>query len=388
MSVRSLRRYMSRPNGADKVAVFFWFAVDFAWCQEEGEMAMGAAAVMMLACMYKLSITTNSPHEVLHCCSVLLWASGNISWMYLEFGQARRRKSSDYPSDGVGAEPEDFYGFRLTSLVFFFLALAVELVYYAYLRHTAYFEGSWETGDPDVAQLVRRNSMRGAMTETPGLTKAPRAGGGGGGYGAIEDLMNNDGGEDVEDEMHEVLPRCPTFFKTWNDYESAVIMAWIGKDVSWMCSTKFDNNDHHDHRWGGQQNADFARWSWVGFTCLVFIIQIDFLLTSINTNDTVEWVNYFSLFMWLCSQTLWAAGEIFLHESVVRREPVLEEPDNYNNLRWYAGWFALLSVIVLYSFWFGKSIASISVDMGRDDTDSDNSDDEWAEEEEQGGKQN
>jgi hypothetical protein len=56
-----------------------------------------------------------------------------------------------------------------------------------------------------------------------------------------------------------------------------------------------------------------------------------------NANDTVEWVNYFSLFLWACSQTLWAGGEIFLHESVIKREPVLEEPDDYNNLRWYAG---------------------------------------------------
>ena len=34
--------------------------------------------------------------------------------------------------------------------------------------------------------------------------------------------------ENVEEEMHAVLPRCPTFFKTWNDYESAAILSWRG----------------------------------------------------------------------------------------------------------------------------------------------------------------
>ena len=82
----------------------------------------------------------------------------------------------------------------------------------------------------------------------------------------------------------------------------------------------------------------------------------------------------------LCSQTLWAAGEIFLHESVIKREPVLEEPDDYNNLRWYAGWFALLSVVVLYSFWFGKTLASLvgeckQFDDGSDSDDDDDDDD-------------
>jgi len=47
---------------------------------------------------------------------------------------------------------------------------------------------------------------------------------------------------------------------------------------------------------------------------------------------------------------------------VIERENVLKEPENYNNLRWYAGWFALLSLMVLYSFWFGKTVASITAD--------------------------
>ena len=99
-SFRSFRRYVSKANGADKIAIFFWLAVDFAWCQEAGELGMGAAAVMMVCCAYKLSITQHAPHEVLHACSVLLWASGNISWMYMELGQARRKRYSDYPRDG------------------------------------------------------------------------------------------------------------------------------------------------------------------------------------------------------------------------------------------------------------------------------------------------
>lgn len=87
---------MSRTKGADKLAVFFWLAVDYFWCQEEGELGMGAAAVMLVCCSYTLSVAQSSPHEVLHCVSVLLWASGNIAWMYMELGQARLKQYSEY----------------------------------------------------------------------------------------------------------------------------------------------------------------------------------------------------------------------------------------------------------------------------------------------------
>lgn len=334
--MRSFRRYMSKTKGADKLAVAFWMAVDFAWCQEQGEAAVGAAAVMLVCCLYTLSVAQSSPHEVLHCCSVLLWASGNISWMWMELGQARLRRDSEYR--GVGAESNDFALLRAASLVFFSLAFAVEVTYFTYLRHTEYFEGTWK--------LAKRRDDRPRSPES-GSAVGGIVEGGGSEYGAT------DGGAlplKAQDNMRAVHPRCPAFFKTWNDYESIAIMIWIGKDMSWMLSTKF------------RQHIDAARWSWLTFTCLVFAIHIDFVLVSMNTDDTVEWVNYFAMLLWACSQTLWAGGEIFLHESVVKREPVMEKPTSYDNLRWYAGWFALLSVTVLYSFWFGKTLGGLSAD--------------------------
>jgi hypothetical protein len=163
----------------------------------------------------------------------------------------------------------------------------VELIYYTYLRHTAYFEGAWES-DPATAVglykltnslkapnfkpctwfqafafkfnlyrytavVVRRNARRrlsvsegdggdgGSVGELDGGGSKVGSGGGGsggggrgGGYGALDGSNGSkDGGDDEEEEMHMVLPRCPTFFKTWNDYESVAIMTWIGKDFSW-----------------------------------------------------------------------------------------------------------------------------------------------------------
>ena len=77
-SVSGFRRYVSKTKGADKLAIFFWLAVDFCWCQELGNLGMGAAVIMMVCCTYTLSVAQSSPHEVLHCCSVLLWAGANL----------------------------------------------------------------------------------------------------------------------------------------------------------------------------------------------------------------------------------------------------------------------------------------------------------------------
>ena len=39
-----------------------------------------------------------------------------------------------------------------------------------------------------------------------------------------------------------------------------------------------------------------------------------------------------------------------------------------------AGWFALLSVVVLYSFWFGKSLASLMGEMQNQEDEEDEED--------------
>lgn len=201
-SVTAFRLYVSKTKGADKLAVFFWMGVDFAWCQEQGEWAMGMAAFMMLCCLYTMSVAHSSPHEVLHCCSVLLWASGNISWMYMELGQARvRQRYSEY--HGVGAEREQWLGFKVASLVFFSLALAIELIYFAYLRHMPYFEGAWES-DPVTASVVRRNRRLSLSEEGEAPTEAGTARG----YGATEGGSNR--APVVEQEVHTVVgvPWC------------------------------------------------------------------------------------------------------------------------------------------------------------------------------------
>ena len=88
-----VRAYVSRSRGADKFAIAGWLLVDYAWCQEE-EIGVLAAAFVFLSVSYKLSIGKHSPHELTHCAAVMLWVSGNVSWMWMEFGQARLRATS------------------------------------------------------------------------------------------------------------------------------------------------------------------------------------------------------------------------------------------------------------------------------------------------------
>ena len=37
----------------------------------------------------------------------------------------------------------------------------------------------------------------------------------------------------------------------------------------------------------------------------------------------------------------------------LQREPLFQPPTSWHNLRWYAGWFNLAAVALLYSFWQG-----------------------------------
>ena len=379
-----VQKYVTRARGVDKWAIAAWMLVDLCWCQEQQEGMLAAAALFGLV-FYKFLIGhgRRSPHEVTHCVALLLWAAGNVSWMWMELGQARLGQWSDYR--GAGAAQADWWKFRLASTVFFFSALVVEVTYFAHLRHTPSFEGSW-TSNPLTANVIAKHQQRlsassGSSLES-GRGKPPRApddtsdtasmasggsrmsagaasfaslptvaGGAALTYGSVESAGG--GGDNDDDEMTGILPRFPEYFRTWDDYESLAIMIWIGKDASWMFSTKF-TNDLED--WP----ARLAKWSWLVFTICLLLLHVDFFVASFsNTKDRVEWVNYFCLLLWACSQTLWAGGELFLHESVVRRENVLEKPDDSSNLRWYAGWFALAAVTILYTFWTVKTVLSV-----------------------------
>jgi len=192
---------------------------------------------------------------------------------------------------GVGAGRDDWMLLKLAAVVLFSVALAVELTYFIFLRHTGYYEGAWRS-DPATAEVVRRNQQ---LNVGVSVEVGSGGGGGGGQYGATLGLD----APGKEEEMYTVLPRFPAFFKTWNDYEAVAIMIWIGKDFSWTVCTKF-GKDHH--------LMEASKVAWLTCTCLVFAIHFDFFLTSINTKDTVEWVTYLSMLLWACSQTLWAGG--------------------------------------------------------------------------------
>ena len=349
-----VQKYVTRARGVDKWAIAAWMLVDLCWCQEQQEGMLAAAALFGLV-FYKFLIGhgRRSPHEVTHCVALLLWAAGNVSWMWMELGQARLGQWSDYR--GAGAAQADWWKFRLASTVFFFSALVVEVTYFAHLRHTPSFEGSW-TSNPLTANVIAKHQQRlsassGSSLES-GRGKPPRApddtsdtasmasggsrmsagaasfaslptvaGGAALTYGSVESAGG--GGDNDDDEMTGILPRFPEYFRTWDDYESLAIMIWIGKDASWMFSTKF-TNDLED--WP----ARLAKWSWLVFTICLLLLHVDFFVASFsNTKDRVEWVNYFCLLLWACSQTLWAGRELFLHESVVRREKRVGETGRF-----------------------------------------------------------
>ena len=444
--LRRVRRYVSRGRGVDKWAIAAWMLVDFCWCQEQ-EAGVLAAFLMFVFIVGKLfashffaaddSARRINPHEATHCVAVLLWASGNVSWMWMEFGQARERPASDYY--GPGAPKDDWWRFRSFSLVAFATAFAVELAYFAWLRHTPLFENDW-VSNPLTANLIARHQRRlsqasGGSDESrssagvgvrerasesgavggggPGAGAGPgggvsgagrggarwdpfhpaRAKGPGGGFGpgtgtsattgdGASSMLSSEtsggtgagpgGGAarghygaterdpfldpDIDHEMTTILPRFPQYFKTWDDYESVAIMIWIVKDFCWIFCTKFT---HHFH----DRVIQLGRWAWGVTTVALLLLHVDFFVASFTqTRDDVEWVNYFCLLLWACSQSLWAFGEIFLYESVIKREPVFEEPDDYGNLRWYAGWFAFAAVGTLYAYWIGKFLWGCLID--------------------------
>ena len=351
--ISHVKQYASRGRGADKWAIAAWLLVDYAWCQEE-EIGVVAAILVFVSVLYKLGVGSHSPHELTHCAAVMLWASGNVSWLWMEFGQARVRATSHFR--GPGADKEDWMAFKLLSLFLFSSALLVEVTYFTYLRHTPRFERDW-VQNPLTAALVAKHTRRMSLNGSHGVggssvfslnswggsetgsqvsseASAVNSSVGGvprdKGYGAVdvektdtqtEKTQNNPGDTDEHVgalEMTGVLPRMPSYFKTWDDYESIAIMVWIVKDFSWIFYTKFCvAESEHD-----AAARLLAKTSWTFCSCLLLLLHFDFLCAAVfETNENVEWVNYFCLLLWAISQTLWAGGELYFHERCVLHFP-------------------------------------------------------------------
>lgn len=375
-----VRTYVSRSRGADKFAIAAWLLVDYAWCQEE-EIGVVAAAFVFISVSYKLSIGTHSPHELTHCAAVMLWVSGNVSWMWMEFGQARLRATSHFR--GPGAAQEDWMNFKLASLALFFLAFVVEMTYFAFLRHTPMFEEDWSR-NPLTAAVVARHTRR--MSQSSGQTggssvfshqswsdtgsvssAAPSDathdtktyGAERGPDGAKPVTFPDDPDDDANagaKEMVGILPRWPSYFKTWDDYESVAIMVWILKDFNWMFYTKFTKSED-------EHGAVASRAVWTACSVLLLLLHADFLVAAATqTEGNVEWINYLCLLLWAISQTLWAGGELYFHESVTLREPTFEAPENLSHpdLRWIAGWFIFAGVTILYGYWAVRLVVEVS----------------------------
>jgi hypothetical protein len=377
-----VRAYVSRSRGADKFAIAAWLLVDYAWCQEE-EIGVVAAAFVFISVSYKLSIGTHSPHELTHCAAVMLWVSGNVSWMWMEFGQARLRATSHFR--GPGAAQEDWMNFKLASLALFFLAFMVEMTYFAFLRHTPMFEEDWSR-NPLTAAVVARHTRR--MSQSSGHTggssvfshqswsdtgsvssAAPsdakhdtKTYGAERGFDGAKPVCFPDDPEDDKNagakEMVGILPRWPSYFKTWDDYESVAIMVWILKDFNWMFYTKFTKSED------GTNGAVASRAVWTACSVVLLLLHADFLIAAATrTEGNVEWINYLCLLLWAISQTLWAGGELYFHESVTLREPTFEAPENglsHPDLRWIAGWFIFAGVTILYGYWAVRLVVEVS----------------------------
>ena len=372
-----VRAYVSRSRGADKFAIAGWLLVDYAWCQEE-EIGVLAAAFVFLSVSYKLSIGKHSPHELTHCAAVMLWVSGNVSWMWMEFGQARLRATSHFR--GPGAAQEDWINFKLASLALFFLAFAVEVTYFAFLRHTPAFEEDWSR-NPLTAAVVARHTRR--MSQGSGHT------GGTSVFshqslsetGSVSSAAPSDATPDTKtygaergptrfpddpetsadagaEEMVGVLPRWPSYFRTWDDYESVAIMVWILKDFNWIFYTKFAKSED-------EHGAVASKTGWTACSAVLLLLHADFLIAAASTRHAegnAEWISYLCLLLWAISQTLWAAGELYLHESVTLREPTFEAPEHLDHpdLRWIAGWFIFAGVAILYGYWAVRLVVEVS----------------------------
>ena len=332
---------------------------------------MLAAAFVFLSVSYKLSIGKHSPHELTHCAAVMLWVSGNVSWMWMEFGQARLRATSHFR--GPGAAQEDWINFKLASLALFFLAFSVEVTYFAFLRHTPAFEEDWSR-NPLTAAVVARHTRR--MSQGSGHT------GGTSVFshqswsdtGSVSSAAPSDATHDTKtygaergpetsadadaEEMVGVLPRWPSYFRTWDDYESVAIMVWILKDFNWIFYTKFAKSED-------EHGAVASKTGWTACSAAMLLLHADFLVAAASTRHAegnAEWISYLCLLLWAISQTLWAAGELYLHESVTLREPTFEAPEHLDHpdLRWIAGWFIFAAVAILYGYWAVRLVLEVS----------------------------
>jgi hypothetical protein len=97
---------------------------------------------------------------------------------------------------------------------------------------------------------------------------------------------------------------------------------------------------------------------------VLLLLHADFLIAAATqTEGNVEWINYLCLLLWAISQTLWAGGELYLHESVTLREPTFEAPENglsHPDLRWIAGWFIFAGVTILYGYWAVRLVVEVT----------------------------
>lgn len=141
---------------------------------------------------------------------------------------------------------------------------------------------------------------------------------------------------------HGFTSPCPSVFPLWRDYENFHIVCWLGKDLALYFYLVYFIDDY---------------FMWTVCVIPTALIGIHFIiLTFFVKTSFVDHLHYYSQFMWLLANFVWAFGEIFkpfgVHDDAIPFTTF--NADSYSTMRWWCSWLlvaALLPLMFMYLYW-------------------------------------
>jgi hypothetical protein len=130
-----------------------------------------------------------------------------------------------------------------------------------------------------------------------------------------------------------------SLFENWRQYEFFHTMCWIISDVAWCFKIK---------------------WLWFISIFITSIISLDFIRVTMKTKKlAMDLTHYIVLLMWLISNFIWSAGELFEITSDDTHSLFIPDPITCRWLSAVVLALAFVPIIILYVIWIPFSYFGI-----------------------------
>ena len=160
-----------------------------------------------------------------------------------------------------------------------------------------------------------------------------------------------------------LLSPFPFIFPLWRDYENFHIVCWLGKDLALYLYLVYFMDV-------------YLLWT----LCVIptAIIGIHFvILTFFVKSAFIDHIHYYSQFMWLSANFVWAFGEIFKpfggdHDDAVSF--MIFGVKSFITFRWWCSWLlvsAIFPIFILYMYWIPAAYLYREIDSTAVDSSSD-----------------